>query len=327
MSGPILVLVEQHDGVLTHPSRELLTLARQVSPGVPPAAVWLGEPGDVDLAGAAAYGVETVHVPDFGAVDRWAPVAQAEALEAVVGAVGPEALLFASTFPNKEVAAVLAVRLGAGVVVDGTGLARADDGGLVVEKTVFSSTWTTRCGVQPGAVALVGMKSHATEPAEAPSAGAVVADVPVAFTPAASAVRVLERTERRAADGRPELSEARVVVVGGRGVEGDFTPVEELADLLGAAVGATRVATDEGWIDHSAQIGQTGVSIAPRLYIGAGVSGAIHHRSGMQAAEVIVAVNTDQDAPIFEFADLGIVGDLTEVLPQAVAEIRRLRGE
>jgi electron transfer flavoprotein alpha subunit len=151
--------------------------------------------------------------------------------------------------------------------------------------------------------------------------------VPVPFTPAASAVTVVERAERRAADGRPELSEARVVVVGGRGVEGDFSPVEELADVLGGAVGATRVATDEGWIDHSAQIGQTGVSIAPRLYIGAGVSGAIHHRSGMQAAEVIVAVNTDQDAPIFEFADLGIVGDLTEVLPQAAAEIRRLRGE
>ena len=119
----------------------------------------------------------------------------------------------------------------------------------------------------------------------------------------------------------------RVVVVGGGGTEGDFTPIEELADVLGAAVGATRVATDEGWIDHSAQIGQTGVTVAPRLYIGAGVSGAIHHRSGMQAAETIVAVNTDPDAPIFELADLGIVGDLTEVLPQAAAEIRRLRGE
>jgi electron transfer flavoprotein alpha subunit len=134
-------------------------------------------------------------------------------------------------------------------------------------------------------------------------------------------VRLVERTERPAS-GRPDLASAHVVVAGGRGTEGDFSAVEELADVLGAAVGATRVATDEGWIGHDAQIGQTGVTVSPRLYIGAGISGAVHHRGGMQASGTIVAVNSDPDAPIFEIADFGVVGDLFQVLPQAAAELR-----
>ena len=138
-------------------------------------------------------------------------------------------------------------------------------------------------------------------------------------------VTLVERTERPAS-GRPDLGSASIVVVGGRGTEGDFSVVEELADVLGGAVGATRVATDEGWIGHDAQIGQTGVTIAPRLYVGVGVSGAVHHRGGMQASGTIVAINSDPDAPIFEIADFGVVGDLFTVLPQAVAEIRRLKG-
>nr|WP_281372998.1 FAD-binding protein [Kineococcus aurantiacus] len=122
------------------------------------------------------------------------------------------------------------------------------------------------------------------------------------------------------------MAEAEVVVVGGRGVEGDFTAVEELADVLGGAVGATRVATDEGWIGHEAQVGQTGVTISPRLYVGAGVSGAVHHKGGMAASGVVVAINNDPDAPIFEFADYGVVGDLGEVLPALTAELRARRG-
>jgi electron transfer flavoprotein alpha subunit len=124
---------------------------------------------------------------------------------------------------------------------------------------------------------------------------------------------------------RPDLSSADVVVVGGRGTEGDFGPIEALADEVGGAVGSTRVATDEGWIGHETQIGQTGVTVSPRLYIGAGVSGAVHHRGGMQASGTIVAVNPDPEAPIFEIADYGIVGDLFTVLPQVTEELRRLR--
>jgi electron transfer flavoprotein alpha subunit len=138
-------------------------------------------------------------------------------------------------------------------------------------------------------------------------------------------VHVVERTPRPSS-GRPDVGEAQVVVVGGRGTEGDFAPVLELADALGGAVGATRDATDEGWIEHEAMVGQTGVSISPRLYVGVGVSGAVHHRGGMQASGTIVAVNSDPEAPIFEIADFGVVGDLFEVLPQAAAEIRRRKG-
>jgi electron transfer flavoprotein alpha subunit len=137
-------------------------------------------------------------------------------------------------------------------------------------------------------------------------------------------VEVVERTPVAPSD-RPDLASADTVVVGGRGTEGDFGPLEELADVLGAAVGATRVATDEGWIGHEAQIGQTGVTVSPRLYIGAGVSGAVHHRGGMQASGTIVAINPDPEAPIFEIADYGIVGDLFTVVPALTAELRRLR--
>ncbi len=325
MNGPILVLVDHHAGAVAGTAHELLTIARAVGDGAAPAVVWLGDGAPAALDDLGAYGVGTVYVPALDGLDPRVAAVAADAVAAVVAASGAQALLFASTYDNKELAAHLAVALGTGAVVDGTGLERRADGALVISKTVFSATWTTQC-VVPAGVPLIGLKPHSGESAPAASPTApVVEAVPVTFGPGARAVRVVERTEHHTAGGRPDLTEARAVVVGGRGTEGDFTPVEDLADALGAGVGATRVATDEGWIDHSAQIGQTGVTIAPRLYIGAGVSGAIHHRAGMQASEVIVAVNTDADAPIFEFADLGIVGDLTEVLPQAAAEIRRLK--
>ena len=195
---------------------------------------------------------------------------------------------------------------------------------MVVDRSAFAGSWETRCAVTTP-LAIVALKRNAVvaEPAAVPSAPAVDRTaVPVTGVGAA----VVERSVH-AGTGGPDLASAQVVVAGGRGTEGDFTVLRELAEVLGGAVGATRVATDEGWIDHDTQIGQTGVTVAPRLYIGAGVSGAIHHRGGMQSAGTIVAINTDEEAPIFEIADLGIVGDLHTVLPQAIAELRRLRGE
>ncbi len=327
MAAPVLVLIDHIDGTVTAPSLELLTLAHEIGGQTSPEAVWMGDGVDGALRDLGAFGVARVHVPELAGHDWHVSAAAAEALAAVVRATGPSAVLLVSTFQNKEVAAHLSVLLGSGLVVDGARLTRADDGALVVDKTVFAGTWNTRCRVTTG-IPLVAMKPHSVEasPVAAPAVTEVVG-VPVEFTPAARAVRVLERTDRHVAGGRPDLAEAQVVVAGGRGTDGDFSLVEELADVLGGAVGATRVATDEGWIDHSAQIGQTGVTIAPRLYIGVGISGAVHHRGGMQASEIVVAVNTDPDAPIFEFADFGVVGDLNDVLPQAIEEIRRLRGD
>jgi len=128
------------------------------------------------------------------------------------------------------------------------------------------------------------------------------------------------------ASGRPDLTDARIVVAGGRGMDGNFGPVEELADALGAAVGASRAATDAGWISHDAQVGQTGKTVSPQLYISAGISGAIQQKAGMQTSKVIVAVNKDAESPVFEIADFGIIGDVFDVLPQATAEIKKRKG-
>ncbi|GIG30689.1 electron transfer flavoprotein subunit alpha/FixB family protein [Cellulomonas marina] len=328
--APVLVLLEHTaDGTLRAPTDELCTAARGLAAGGAVEAVWVaGDEGDTPapavLEHLGTLGVARVHrLVAEGGTHGTALVAQGltTLLDEVAGA---RAVLLASSFENKEVAARLAVRTGAGVVTDADDVV-VEDGRVVTGKTVFAGTWTTRCAVATP-LAVVTLKANAVPaaPAEAATAPEVV-DVPLVPDAVAAAVTLVERTERDVS-GRPDLSSAHVVVVGGRGTEGDFSPVEELADVLGGAVGATRVATDEGWIAHDAQIGQTGVTISPRLYIGAGVSGAVHHRGGMQASGTIVAVNADPDAPIFEIADLGIVGDLFTVLPQAAAELRRLRG-
>ncbi|UJP41351.1 electron transfer flavoprotein subunit alpha/FixB family protein [Cellulomonas palmilytica] len=325
MSDTLVLLDHTASGALRTPVRELVTLARSLGGGVTGAwAVDGAEPSAQTLAELGALGVTQVYRVTADGADLHAAAVLAEGLAGLLEATGASTLLATSSFENKEVAAHLAVATGAGVVTDADALERVD-GALVAGKTVFAGTWTTRCAVR-AALAVVLLKANSVVAADA--------DAPVepqvtehAFTASASAtrVRVVERTERPAT-GRPDLGSAHIVVTGGRGTEGDFTPLEELADVLGAAVGATRVATDEGWIGHDAQIGQTGVTISPRLYIGAGVSGAVHHRGGMQASGTIVAINSDPDAPIFEIADYGVVGDLTTVVPQLTAELRRLKG-
>ena len=329
--GPVVVLLDHHmpGGVpaLRPPVLELLTLARGLaaSTGSQVYGVAL-EPGLVGAAHdlLAQYGVAVVHDVRLGDADPHLTPVVAEALTAVVRSTRASAVLLASTFENKEAAARVAVLTGAGVVSDATGVAR-EDGVVVVSKTVFAGTWNTRCAITtPLAVVLVKANAVPAQPVEEPRE-LVVEEHAVTVSHGALRTTLVERTERDST-GRPELAEAQTVVAGGRGTDGDFSAVEELADVLGGAVGATRVATDEGWIGHDAQIGQTGVTISPKLYIGAGISGAVHHRGGMQASGTIVAVNTDPESPIFEIADLGIVGDLFTVLPQAAAEIRRLRG-
>ncbi|MET0789674.1 MAG: electron transfer flavoprotein subunit alpha/FixB family protein [Cellulomonas sp.] len=326
MTAPVLVLVDHTEaGVVRAPVRELLTLARELAGPAGVHAAWAVdgvEPSAEVVAELAALGATHVHRVVADANLHLSAVL-AEALASLLDATGAGLLLTVSSFENKEAAARLAVSTGAGVVTDADGLALVD-GRYVASKTVFAGTWTTACAVT-APLAIVTVKPNSVQATTVDGVTPQVGEHVVTVSDKARRVALVERTERPAS-GRPDLGSASIVVAGGRGTEGDFSVVEELADVLGGAVGATRVATDEGWIGHDAQIGQTGVTIAPRLYIGVGVSGAVHHRGGMQASGTIVAVNSDPDAPIFEIADFGVVGDLFTVLPQAVAEIRRLKG-
>lgn len=309
----VVLLDHSAEGQLRPPVLEVLTAARHSAPGAQIIGVWLGEAAPQDLALLGSYGVSEVRQITSSA-DLFMSAVAGEVLAEVVRQVQANLVLAVSTFTNKEITARSAVELEAGLIVDASGLQVQGDG-LIIHKTVFAGTWNTQSVVTtPVQIITIKPNSISAQPAAQASEPTVVQQVIEASENALKS-RLVSR-EVVANDGRPVLSEAQTVVCAGRGIDGDFTQVEALADALGAAIGATRVVTDEGWIGHEAQIGQTGVTIAPKLYIGAGVSGAVHHRGGMQSSGTIVAINTDANAPIFEIADFGIVGDLTELLPQ-----------
>jgi electron transfer flavoprotein alpha subunit len=312
----ILVYIHAPAQTPTKGQRELLALAASLGE----AAVVLGDNAD-DAARAGLHGAGATAF--YGAVTpeqlRGELIAPAVSLlVAAVRAAGADAVLLPNTMEGREIAARAAVRLDSGVITD----AVAVDQELNVTKSVLAGSYTVRARITRGP-ALITLKANSVEPADAQGSGAQVPPVQTLELGESGPAARITATAPHIASGRPELSEARFVVAGGRGVDGDFGPVEDLADALGAAVGASRAATDAGWIDHSAQVGQTGVTVSPQLYISAGISGAIQQKAGMQSAKYIVAINKDPDAPIFEIADLGIIGDLATVLPQAAAEIRR----
>ncbi len=319
----VLVLVDHADGAVRKPALELLTLARRL--GVPSAVV-LGA-GDATAAIAeklGEYGAETVYSANANEIDDYLVVPKVDALEQIATQTSPVAILVTSTAEGKEIAARLALRLGSGVLTDAVDV-EAGESGPVAVQSAFAATFTVRSWVTRG-TPVITVKANATGPEPAPAAG-TLQEVLVEFTAAATGTRVLSCTARQRSD-RPELTEAAIVVSGGRGVgaaEG-FAVVEALADSLGAAVGASRAAVDAGWYPHSNQVGQTGKSVSPQLYIANGISGAIQHRAGMQTSKTIVAVNTDSEAPIFELADFGVVGDLFQVVPQVTAEVLSRKG-
>ncbi len=298
--------------VLSLAHHEVLTAARIIGEIE---VVNIGEPY---LDVMAQYGVKKVFIPEAPALVT--PAQVAEAVAQIAAERHPDAIVMNASFIGKETAARLAVLLDAGAIVD-VNMLRLDGDQIVVGKTVFQGSWDTEAIAVRGP-AILAVKPTSFEPKPNPGGYPHVERVPVELSPAARAVERVSRVVPPPLAG-PSLEEARIVVVGGRGVDGDFSIVAQLAEALGGAVGATRVATDEQWADHALQIGQTGVTIAPNLYIGLGVSGAIHHTSGITGAEVVVAVNTDADAPIFEIADFGIVGDLHTVVPAILAALRR----
>ena len=311
----VLVFIDRPGQALHKIHRELLTLARGIGE---PVAAFNGDLTDALRTELGEYGVGTVYLPAAD-VDGALVAPKAAFLAAAVRQAAPAAVLLDNTFEGKEIAARAGIKLSSGVITDAIDVS-AD---LTVTKSVLAGGYTVQANVTEG-TPVITVKANVV--AEAPAAQAAAPQVVTVdagdFGPAA---RITARTEK-AATGRPDLTEARVVVAGGRGTGGDFAPIEDLADALGGAVGASRAATDAGWIEHSAQVGQTGKTVSPQLYISAGISGAIQQKAGMQTAKVIVAVNNDADSPVFEIADFGIVGDLATVLPQAAAEIRRRKG-
>jgi electron transfer flavoprotein alpha subunit len=311
----VVVAAELSDGKPTKPTLELLTLARRLGN---PVAVVLGDGAADAAARLGEYGATRVLSVVDDALSSYLVAPKSEALDLLVRAVDAAAVLISSTPEGKEIAGRLAVRLGSGLITDATDVAA--DGSTV--QSVFAGNWTVRASVIRG-IPIITVKPNAISPEPAPAAGAVE-EINVSISDAAKGARILA-SEPKAASGRPELTEAAVVVSGGRGTGGDFSPVEGLADALGGAVGASRAAVDSGWYPYAYQVGQTGKTVSPQLYIAAGISGAIQHRAGMQTSKAIVAVNKDPEAPIFAMADLGIVGDLHTVLPAAIEEIKKRR--
>lgn len=338
---PIVVLAEHADGVPDTTTVELLTLARQLGD---PVAVVMGlgsakimEPALTHAGACLAFEVVLDDLPTWqGWYDHpTAPVV--EALAAAVTAIGadvgpPAAVLLGSTPEGKEIAARFAVRSDGGFLADAVAVRPNDVGtGFVARRLAFGGTVVVEVVADRGlpAITVVPGAIDCDACLASCSASNVVPEIrTLRVTPSreALAVRVAHRRPK-VASTHPDLAKASVVVAGGRGTGGDFTPIEALADALGGAVGASRAAVDAGWCTPDQQIGQTGRQVNPQLYIGAGISGAVQHLSGMRSARTIVAINNDREAPIFEVADFGIVGNLFTVLPQATEEIvkRRVR--
>jgi electron transfer flavoprotein alpha subunit len=314
----VLVVVDHVDGAVRKPTLELLTLARRIGS---PSAVFLGKGSDAAVALLAEYGAEKIYVVDAPEIDEYLVVPKADALAQVAQAASPAAILVTSSSEGKEIAARVAVRLGSGIVTDAVDV----DASGEATQSVFAASFVVKAKVTRG-TAIITVKPNAAAPEAVAGAGAVE-NVAVVFSDLSKVPRITA-VEPRAKSGRPELTEAAIVVSGGRGVGGaeGFGVVEALADALGAAVGASRAATDAGWYPHAFQVGQTGKTVSPQLYIANGISGAIQHRAGMQTSKTIVAVNKDSEAPIFELVDFGVVGDLFAVVPQLTAEVVKRKG-
>jgi electron transfer flavoprotein alpha subunit len=306
------ILVEHGPAGVGHSTLEVMTVARTLGQ---PVAIWLGErPSEDDVATLSLHGASEVRVVAMGAQSH---IASAASVALVEAAADLRVLLGVSTFASKEVATRFAAAVGAGMVVDASWVEFVD-GRIETVQAVLTATWLVRSRIEADrAVVLLRPNSARAEFAPSPGEGRVV-EIPA---PGAPSAETLVSQNAVASEGAP-LAEADVVVAGGRGTGGDYGLVRELAELLGGAVGASRDATDEGWIAHEHMVGQTGATVSPALYVACGISGAVHHRGGMQGSGTIIAINTDPDAPIFEIADFGVVGDIFEVLPQAIAALR-----
>ena len=311
----ILVLAEHVDEDVKKVTLELITLARRFGE---PSVVWTGPGAEAGQARCAEYGAARMYVADDPAFDDYVVAPAAELLAQLVGEKSPALVLLAGTAQGKEIAGRLAVKIDSGLLTDAVDLTPGDGGNPVAEQSIFGGATIVHSRVKRG-TPIVAMRPNAVAPEPAPGAAELAA---VSLAGQATGAKVTGRVVAERGE-RPDLTEASIVVSGGRGTGGaeGFEIIETLADALGAAVGASRAVTDAGWYPHQFQVGQTGKTVSPQLYMAIGISGAIQHRAGMQTSKTIIAVNKDPEAPIFELADFGVVGDLFKVVPQLLEEI------
>ncbi|TSE01002.1 electron transfer flavoprotein subunit alpha/FixB family protein [Skermania sp. ID1734] len=315
----VLVLVEHAEGALKKVSTELITAARALGE---PSAVVFGPAGTADALAdkLKEAGAEKIYAAEGDAAEGFLVTPKVDVLASLVESASPAAVITAASAEGKEVSGRLAARIGSGLLCDAIEV-RSD---ATVLHSIFGGAFTVEAKAN-GDVPVISVRPGAVE--AQPQAGAGE-QVSVEIPAQEDGVTKVTSKEPVVGGDRPELTEASVVVSGGRGVGSadKFSVVEELADSLGAAVGASRAAVDSGYYPGQFQVGQTGKTVSPQLYIALGISGAIQHRAGMQTSKTIVAVNKDEEAPIFEIADYGIVGDLFNVAPQLTEEVKKHKG-
>jgi electron transfer flavoprotein alpha subunit len=315
----VLVLVEHAEGALKKVTSELITAARVLGE---PAAVVVGKSGTAAplVDGLKSAGAAKIYVAESDTAENYLITPAVDVLASLAESATPAAVLLAASADGKEIAGRLAARIGSGLLVDVVDV-QAESKAI---HSIFGGAFTVEAQAT-GDTPVISVRAGAIDAEPADGAGEqVTVEVP---EPAENAAKVTSREPAVAGD-RPELTEATIVVSGGRGVGSaeNFSVVEELADSLGAAVGASRAAVDSGYYPGQFQVGQTGKTVSPQLYIALGISGAIQHRAGMQTSKTIIAVNKDEEAPIFEIADYGVVGDLFKVAPQLTEAVKARKG-
>ena len=313
----ILVLAEHTGGEVKKVTLELITLARRFGE---PSVVWTGPGAEEGRERCAEFGAARVYTAGDSVFDDYVVAPTAGLLAQLVAEKSPVLVLVAGTAEGKEIAGRLAVKTDSGLLTDAVDLTAGEDGNPVAEQSIFGGATIVRSRARRG-TPIVAVRPNAVTPEPAPGAAELS---PVSLAGEVTGARVINRVVAERGE-RPDLTEASIVVSGGRGTGGaeGFQVIEQLADALGAAVGASRAVTDAGWYPHQFQVGQTGKTVSPQLYMAIGISGAIQHRAGMQTSKTIVAVNKDPEAPIFELADFGVVGDLFKVVPQLMDEISK----
>jgi electron transfer flavoprotein alpha subunit len=316
----VLVYAEQAGGKPTAIALELLTKARELGDTE---AVALGAGAEAAAAVLGKHGAKTVHVSEDTVFDEYVAEPQTDAVEAVVKKVSPDLVLFGFTSDSREVAGRLAARLDVGLISNAQDV-QAADGGFSAKVPYFGGARVaTMQALNSPAIVLLRPKSF--EPSEAGGEAQVVT-LEVSVGEGSKRARISERVQE--AGEKVKLEEARVVISGGRGMGGpeNFPLLEQLADALGAAVGASRAVVDAGWVPYAMQVGQTGKTVAPNVYIACGISGAMQHTVGMKSAKVIIAINKDAEAPIMKIADLGVVGDALKIVPKLTEAVKAKKG-